>query len=65
MSWSFQMNRIIVFRDEVRLRKHRNIRFNDARLPRAKDLALQLISDLEKEYRIKLSFPGTKPDMIV
>jgi len=33
--------------------QQRNIRFNDARLQRAKDLALQLISDLEKEYRIK------------
>ena len=33
--------------------QQRNIRFNDARLQRAKDLALQLISDLEKEYHIK------------
>ena len=33
--------------------QQRNIRFNDARLQRAKDLALELISDLEKEYHIK------------
>jgi hypothetical protein len=33
--------------------QQRNIRFNDARLQRAKDLALELISDLKKEYHIK------------
>jgi len=33
--------------------QQRNIRFNDTRLQRANDLALELISDLEKEYHIK------------
>ena len=33
--------------------QQRNIRFNDARLQRAKDLALELISDLKEEYHIQ------------
>jgi hypothetical protein len=33
--------------------QQRNIRVNDARLQRAKDLAIELISDLEKEYHLK------------
>ena len=32
--------------------QQRNIRFNDDRLQRTKELANELISDLEKEYHI-------------
>ena len=33
--------------------QQRNIRFNDDRLQRTKELANELISDLEKEYKIE------------
>ena len=33
--------------------QQRNLKFNDARLQRTKELAIELISDLKKEYQIE------------